>query len=123
MPDSTDQQDDRQRHRRARRWRRRARIAGPFLVVPAMLAVLLLLVDLIEYRPAAKSRTTTVGTRPTTAAKPSPSRDAMIHDPEAALSVSVFEASVPTTRGTFEPAPVSPGLTTWVAESAGAATP
>jgi hypothetical protein len=123
MLDTTDPQDDRQSQRRARRWRRRARIAGPFLVVPAMLGGLLLLVDLIEYRPAAKSRPSTVPTLAATGAKPSPSRDAMIHEPDAALSVSVFEASVPTARGTFEPAPVSPGLPAGVAESASAATP
>jgi len=50
--DGTDSPDDRLARRRARRWKRRARIAGPLLAVPAILALLALSVDLIEYHPA-----------------------------------------------------------------------
>jgi hypothetical protein len=43
--------------RRERRWKRRARIIGPFLGVSVLLATLALSVDLIEYQPqAARSR-------------------------------------------------------------------
>jgi len=37
--------------RRVRRWKRRARIAGPFVGVTILLAALSLSVDLIEYQP------------------------------------------------------------------------
>lgn len=43
---------DRQQRRRIRRWQRRARLAAPFLAVPAMLGLLIASVDLVEYQPA-----------------------------------------------------------------------
>lgn len=52
MLDAADSQDDRLAMRRARRWRRRGRIAGPLLAVPVVLGLLLLSVDLIEYQPS-----------------------------------------------------------------------
>lgn len=49
--------EERMLRRRERRWKRRARIIGPFLGVPVLLATLALSVDLIEYQPqAARSR-------------------------------------------------------------------
>lgn len=44
--------DERRARRRARRWKRRARIIGPFLGIPVLLGALALSVDLIEYQPA-----------------------------------------------------------------------
>ena len=43
--------EERMLRRRARRWKRRARIVGPFLGVSALVATLALSVDLIEYQP------------------------------------------------------------------------
>jgi hypothetical protein len=43
--------DQRMQRRRARRWKRRARIVGPLLSIPLLLATLALSVDLIEYQP------------------------------------------------------------------------
>ena len=43
--------DERMLKRRARRWKRRARIAGPLLSVPVLVFTLALSVDLIEYQP------------------------------------------------------------------------
>ena len=43
--------EERMERRRTRRWKRRARIAGPFLGVTMMLGALTLSVDLIEYQP------------------------------------------------------------------------
>jgi hypothetical protein len=43
--------DERMLKRRARRWKRRARIAGPLLSVPILVLTLALSVDLIEYQP------------------------------------------------------------------------
>ncbi len=113
MLDSTDTQEDRLARRRARRWRRRARIAGPFLVVPAMLGLLVLSVDLIEYQPAEPSEPVKTRPRSTIAADPGPAREAMVQAPDAALSVSVVEAPMP--------AAMRPGVPAWVGESSGAA--
>lgn len=44
-------QEDKLHRRRVRRWKRRARIAGPFIGVSILLAALALSVDLIEYQP------------------------------------------------------------------------
>ena len=52
MRDVPDTPDERHQLRRVRRWKRRARILGPFLAVPLLLGVLALSVDLIEYQPA-----------------------------------------------------------------------
>jgi len=46
--------DERRARRRSRRWKRRARIIGPFLGIPVLLGALALSVDLIEYQPAEK---------------------------------------------------------------------
>lgn len=43
--------DERLRRRRVRRWKRRARILGPFLGLPLLLVTLSLSVDLVEYQP------------------------------------------------------------------------
>lgn len=43
--------EDRSRKRFIRRWKRRLRIAAPFLSLPLLLGVLILSVDLIEYEP------------------------------------------------------------------------
>jgi len=43
--------EHRSQHRLVRRWRRRLRIAAPFLSLPLLLGMLVLSVDLIEYRP------------------------------------------------------------------------
>ncbi len=51
MQDLPETPDERLQRRRARRWKRRARIVGPFLGIPLLLGALSLSVDLIEYRP------------------------------------------------------------------------
>ena len=78
--------------RRVRRWSRRARIAAPFLVVPAILGLLILSVDLIEYQPqksprAASSPTAPVATRHA-AARP----EAVFVEPQGVSSISVVES-------------------------------
>jgi hypothetical protein len=49
--DVSESPDERMSKRRARRWKRRARIVGPFLGVSMVLVTLALSVDLIEYQP------------------------------------------------------------------------
>ena len=51
MQNRPDTPDERLQRRRVRRWKRRARILGPFLGVPLLLLTLSLSVDLIEYQP------------------------------------------------------------------------
>ena len=51
MQETPDTSDERSQRRRVRRWKRRARILGPFLGVPLLLLTLSLSVDLIEYQP------------------------------------------------------------------------
>jgi hypothetical protein len=51
MQETPDTPDERLQRRRVRRWKRRARILGPFLGVPLLLLTLSLSVDLIEYQP------------------------------------------------------------------------
>jgi hypothetical protein len=51
MQDAPDTPDERLQRRQVRRWKRRARILGPFLGVPVLLLTLSLSVDLIEYQP------------------------------------------------------------------------
>lgn len=46
-----DTPNERLRRRRVRRWKRRARILGPFLGLPLLLIALSLSVDLVEYQP------------------------------------------------------------------------
>lgn len=43
--------EDRIKHRRSRRWKRRARMAAPFAALPFLFAALVLSVDIIEYQP------------------------------------------------------------------------
>lgn len=50
--DKHESPDERHARRRARRWKRRIRIAAPFLGIPLLLLALSLSVDLIEYQPA-----------------------------------------------------------------------
>lgn len=54
MQNLPDTPDERLRRRRVRRWKRRARILGPFLGVPLLLLILSLSVDLVEYQPQEK---------------------------------------------------------------------
>jgi hypothetical protein len=117
MLDSTESQADRLARRRARRWQRRARIAGPFLVVPAMLGLLVLSVDLIEYQPAEPAEPAQMRSPAKTAARPGPERETMMQAPEAALSVSVVEAPMPAGMGRTETAQRGASLPAWVGES------
>lgn len=50
MQNSPDTPDERLQRRRTRRWKRRARVIGPFLGIPLLLLTLTLSVDLIEYQ-------------------------------------------------------------------------
>lgn len=52
MTETHESPEERLQRRRARRWKRRARIAGPFLGLPLLLGTLALSVDLITYSPA-----------------------------------------------------------------------
>lgn len=117
MLDSTESQADRLARRRARRWQRRARIAGPFLVVPAMLGLLVLSVDLIEYQPAEPAGLAKSRPRAASAARPGPEREAMMQAPEAALAVSVVDAPMPGAMERSEAAPERSGLPAWVDDS------
>lgn len=49
--DKHESSEERMQRRRARRWKRRARIAGPFLGLPLLVGALALSVDLITYAP------------------------------------------------------------------------
>jgi hypothetical protein len=51
MQKTSDTAEARFERRRVRRWKRRARILGPFLGVPLLLLTLSVSVDLIEYQP------------------------------------------------------------------------
>jgi len=51
LPSSSRTPEERLARRRVRRWKRRARIAGPFLGVSLLFAALSLSVNLIEYEP------------------------------------------------------------------------
>ena len=55
-PQSEETKTDRAARRRIRRWKRNARAAAPLLAVPAMLGLLILSVDLIEYQPGASAK-------------------------------------------------------------------
>lgn len=52
MNDTPESPEQRLQRRRVRRWKRRARIAGPFLGLPLLVGTLALSVDLITYSPA-----------------------------------------------------------------------
>jgi hypothetical protein len=49
--DKTSRLEQRIANRRKRRWKRRARIAAPFLTIPALVATLMLSVGIVEYQP------------------------------------------------------------------------
>jgi hypothetical protein len=121
MLDSMDSHGDRTAVRRTRRWRRRARIAAPFLVVPAMLGLLVLSVDLIEYRPSREAGRASERPRPARALKPAPTADVlgrpMPEAPEAALSVSVVGSSIPPSPAVTALAAPTPGLPAWMGDS------
>lgn len=51
MNDVPEFRKERLLRRRARRWKRRARMAGPFLAIPLLLGALMLSVNMIEYDP------------------------------------------------------------------------
>ncbi len=127
MLDSTDSGDDRRAMRRARRWRRRARIAGPFLVVPAMLGLLVLSVDLIEYQPSPASDRASATARPgrvaapATSAFPDGSTRPLPHAPESALSVSVVGDPLPSGRAPTAAPAAGPGLPAWMTDTSEAA--
>ncbi|MEZ4281696.1 MAG: hypothetical protein R3F21_18995 [Myxococcota bacterium] len=129
MLDSMDSQDDRRARRLARRWQRRTRIAAPFLVVPAMLGLLVLSVDLIEYRPSREAERASAPARPARAQSPAPTPDAdglsrpMAHAPEAALSVSVVGDPIASAQPTPPPAASSPGLPAWMVDASKTAEP
>ena len=120
MLDSMDCGDDRRALRRTRRWRRRARIAAPFLVVPAMLGLLVLSVDLIEYRPSPQSDRASTPPRSERAAPSAADArsGSMSHAPDAVLSVSVVDAPASPSAGTPRLAVPGPGLPAWMADSA-----
>ena len=52
MTEKHESPEERLQRRRVRRWKRRARIAGPFLGLPLLVGTLALSVDLITYSPA-----------------------------------------------------------------------
>lgn len=54
----SDRLEERIKNRRARRWKRRARIIGPFLAIPLLFATLVLSIDLIEYERVEPEATT-----------------------------------------------------------------
>ncbi len=66
MQDGTDSIEDRISQKRARRWKRRGRIAAPFVAVPATFLLLVVSIDLIEYQPAPEKRSAASVARPTT---------------------------------------------------------
>lgn len=89
LPDRHESPEERMQRRRARRWKRRARIIAPFLGVSALLATLAISVDLIEYQPQpAKQR---LSDRPLPAAVTQPRAARAIP-----LAASVSRASVVT---------------------------
>jgi hypothetical protein len=55
MQERADTPDERLQRRRIRRWKRRARILGPFLGIPLLLFTLSVSVDLVEYQPQEES--------------------------------------------------------------------
>jgi hypothetical protein len=95
MLEGADSRDDRLVMRRERRWRRRGRIAAPFLAVPVMLGLLLLSVDLIEYQPSTDADPAKSGNRdasPASPTRPAAGPSPIGLEPDFALSVSVVES-------------------------------
>ena len=78
--------------RRVRRWSRRARIAAPFLVVPAILGLLILSVDLIEYQPQKSPRAASRPTAPVATRHTAGRSEAVIVEPQGVSSISVVDS-------------------------------
>jgi hypothetical protein len=75
MQEAPDTPDERLQRRRVRRWKRRARILGPFLGVRVLLLALSLSVDLIEYQP--QDEPDRLSDRPIRMAQPAAARPIM----------------------------------------------
>ena len=85
--------EERQRLRRTRRWKRRVRIAAPFLCLPPLVGVLMLSVDLIEYQPQRPRER--LNDRPIARTEPAPTRvDRASLAPGSSPSISVSASSV-----------------------------
>jgi len=106
MLEGTDSPEQRRASRRARRWRRRAGIAAPFLAVPVILGLLVLSVDLIEYHPTARPDRTDAGARLAAAPARTAQEDSLELAPESVLAVSVVDPTPPEAgRGAESTAP------------------
>lgn len=95
--------EERMQRRRARRWRRRARMAGPFVGLSALLGTLALSVDLIEYQPQVQKNRLSDRPLPAAVANPQPERPrlpgaSMGTSTGASMATSVSSASVVTAR-------------------------
>ncbi len=94
MQNGTDSLDDRLARRRVRRWSRRAKIAGPLLAVPAILALLILSVDLIEYQPQKQSRRASERPAPIATRHSATHPDAIVVEPQSVSSLSVVDSTL-----------------------------
>lgn len=124
MSEGTDSPEDRMALRRARRWRRRARIAAPFMALPVMLGLLVLSVDLIEYRPSSHAHRP--NERPPSTAQATrnaPGPGAMGLIPEAALSVSVVASPKPEANPTTSAASALTARSAWSKDPSDTARP
>lgn len=117
MLEGTDSPEQRRAARRARRWRRRARIAAPFLAVPVMLGLLILSVDLIEYHPTGRTDRTDVPTRPAASAPRATRVETMALAPESLLSVSVVDSVHREASQPFEASQPQATIPRWPSES------
>ncbi len=93
MNDVPESPEERLSRRRSRRWKRRARIAGPFLGIPILLVTLTLSVDLIEYDPQPEQES--LRDRPIPVAVIEKAQDRTVHSEATDSSTSV--ASTTTT--------------------------
>jgi len=78
---------ERMQRRRSRRWKRRARMAGPFLGIPLLLGTLTLSIDLIEYDPQLEGERL----------MDRPISEEVVREPKASSSPSVPTASIVST--------------------------
>ncbi len=114
--------EEKLQRRRARRWKRRARIAGPFLGIMILLTALSLSVDLIEYQPREDAhrlsdRPIRLSPRPTrerTVRTPSFAADSIAsktsnRDPAIGSDIRTLDLSLPSTR--VARAPTAPEAT------------
>jgi len=91
MHDVTQSPEQRMQRRRARRWKRRARIVGPLLGLPLLVATLALSVELITYSPVTPQKKLT--DRPL----PEPTHErSSTHIPLASTGISTPAAVTPT---------------------------